>query len=146
MMILKYIILALTSIGGGAVISGAVFALVTSTGVITRMADKTNTAKHVKLYETAIILGGAWWNIFWIFSIDIPLGMNFAQGFQALMAVTQGIFVGCLAVSLAEALNATAIFARRAKLKMGLSFIILSVAIGKVVASIIQFGNNWVKK
>lgn len=146
MMILKYIILALISIGGGAVISGAVFALISSTGVVTRMADKSKTAKHIKIYEDAIILGGIWWNLFWIFSIDIPFGADFAQGFQVIMALSQGIFVGCLAVSLAEALSTTAIFSRRVKLKMGLSFIVLSIALGKIAAALIQFGNDWVKK
>ncbi len=29
---------------------------------------------------------------------------------------------------------------------MGLSFIVLSIALGKVAAALIQFGNNWVKK
>ena len=146
MMILKYIILALTSIGGGAVISGAVIALISSTGVVTRMADKSKTAKHIRIYEDAVILGGVWWNLFWIFSINIPLGVDFAQGFQAIMGLTQGMFVGCLAVSLAEALSTTAIFSRRVKLKMGLSFIVLSIALGKIAAALIQFGNDWVKK
>ena len=68
MMILNYVIMALVSIGGGAVISGAVFALISSTGVVTRMADKSRTASHVRIYEDAIILGGVWWNLFWIFS------------------------------------------------------------------------------
>ena len=47
-------------------------------------------------------------------------------------------------MALAEALNGTAIFARRAKLQMGLSFIVLSVAVGKVLASLLQFYNDWV--
>ena len=146
MMILNYVIMALVSIGGGAVISGAVFALISSTGVVTRMADKTKTASHIRIYEDAIILGGIWWNLFWVLSIDIPFGANFAQGFQVIMALAQGIFVGCLAVSLAEALSTTAIFSRRVKLKTGLSFIVLSIALGKIAAALIQFGNNWVKK
>jgi stage V sporulation protein AB len=62
------------------------------------------------------------------------------------MGLTQGIFVGCLAVSLAEALNGTAIFSRRVKLKYGLNFIILSVALGKMMASLIQFANDMAKK
>lgn len=146
MMVLKYIIMALTSIGGGAIISGAVFALISSTGVVTRMADKSKTAKYVRIYEDAIIFGGIWWNLFWIFSIHIPLGADFTQGFQLIMALAQGMFVGCLAVSLAEALSTTAIFSRRVKLKTGLSFIVLSIALGKIVASLIQLGNNWAKK
>lgn len=146
MMILNYIIMALVSIGGGAVISGAVFALISSTGVVTRMADKSRTASHVRIYEDAIVLGGVWWNLFWIFSIHIPFGADFAQGFQVIMSLSQGIFVGCLAVSLAEALSTTAIFSRRVKLKTGLSFIVLSIALGKIAASLIQLGNGWVKK
>ena len=113
------IILAITGIGAGFIISAGVFALITSTGIITRFADKTHTAKSIQLYETIVIAGGILWNIFWI-------------------------FVGCLAVALAEALNGTAIFARRAKLQMGLSFIVLSVAVGKVLASLLQFYNDWV--
>lgn len=146
MMVLKYILMALTAFGGGAIISAAVFALIASTGVITRMAGKSHTGQHIRWYESAVVLGGIWWNIFWIFSINIPMSGNFLVAFQTLMGLAQGIFIGCLAVSLAEALNATAIFSRRVKLKVGLSFIILSVAIGKVLAAIIQFTNGWVKK
>ena len=140
------IILAITGIGAGFIISAGVFALITSTGIITRFADKTHTAAFIKSYETAIVLGGIWWNSFWIFSLNIPMPMNVAQGLQMIMGFCQGVFVGCIAISLAEALNATAIFSRRAKLKNGLSFIILSVALGKVIAILIQFANNWVKK
>lgn len=88
-MILKYIILALIAFGGGAVISGAVFALITSTGVVTRMADTSRTAKHVRAYESAIVFGGAWWNLFWIFSISLPFAPNIVQGFQLIMGLTQ---------------------------------------------------------
>ena len=145
-MIIKYIVMALTAFGGGAVISAAVFALIASTGVITRMAGKTYTAKHVRTYETAVVIGGILWNVIWVFSVRIPLKAEIYQSLQFVMSLAQGIFVGCLAVSLAEALNATAIFARRVKLKVGLSFVILAVAVGKVLASVIQFTNNWVKK
>ncbi|MFR4318134.1 MAG: stage V sporulation protein AB [Eubacterium sp.] len=144
-MIIKYIVMALTAFGGGAVISAAVFALIASTGVITRMAGKTHTAKHVRTYETAVVIGGILWNVYRFLS-KIPLKAEIYQSLQFVMSLAQGIFVGCLAVSLAEALNATAIFARRVKLKVGLSFVILAVAVGKVLASVIQFTNNWVKK
>lgn len=142
---LKYVLLAITGLSGGAMVSAGVFALITSTGVMTRMAGKTHTAKYVRLYETMVIVGGTWWNIFWVFSINFNLPTIAHTILQVIMGVCQGIFVGCLAVSLAEALNATAIFARRAKLKTGVSFIILSAAIGKIIASMIQFINGWVK-
>ena len=112
------IILAITGIGAGFIISAGVFALITSTGIITRFADKTHTAKSIQLYETIVIAGGILWNIFWVMESRFKFT--------------------------AEALNGTAIFARRAKLQMGLSFIVLSVAVGKVLASLLQFYNDWV--
>ena len=140
----KYIILGLTAFGGGSVISAAVFALIASTGVITRMAGKTHTGKHVTKYETAVVAGGTLWNIFWVFSVKLHMPVTVVL--QPIIGLSQGIFVGCLAISLAEALNATAIFARRVKLRIGFSYIILAVAVGKVTAAIIQFANGWVKK
>ena len=138
------IILAITGIGAGFIISAGVFALITSTGIITRFADKTHTAKSIQLYETIVIAGGILWNIFWVMESHFKFTGQPAKIFQGIMGLYQGIFVGCLAVALAEALNGTAIFARRAKLQMGLSFIVLSVAVGKVLASLLQFYNDWV--
>lgn len=144
-MLIRYILLAITGLSAGAMISAGVFALISSTGVITRMAGKTHTGKNVRIYETFIILGGIWWNIFWIFNIHFHLTVTVANILNVIIGLFQGIFVGCLAVSLAEALNTTAIFSRRIKLKMGLSFVILAAAIGKSVLSLIQFVNGWVK-
>ena len=146
MMVWKYIILGLIALGGGALISAAVFALIASTGVITRMAGKNQPGKNIKKYETAVVLGGVWWNIFWVFSISMHMPSNIIGVLQPIMGLAHGVFVGCLAVSLAEALNATAIFARRVKLKTGLSFLILSAALGKIIAAFIQFTNGWVKR
>lgn len=142
---LNNFLLIVTGLSAGALVSAGVFALIASTGVMTRLAGKTHTANHIRLYETMVIIGGTWWNIFWVFSIDFNLPDIARIVLQAVMGLCQGVFVGCLAVALAEALNATAIFARRVKLKTGLSFIILSAAVGKIVATLIQFANEWVK-
>lgn len=139
------IILVITGIGAGFIISAGVFALITSTGIMTRFADKTHTSKSIQLYETMVIAGGILWNIFWIMEPQFKFTGLSIKIFQGFMGLCQGVFVGSLAVALAEALNGTAIFARRAKLQMGLSFIVLSVAIGKVLASLLQFYNDWVK-
>ncbi len=139
------IVIALIGLSAGLLASAGVFALITSTGVITRMAGKTHTGRFTRTYETAVICGGIWWNIFWVFFITIPFESSFRNIFLGLTGICQGIFVGCLAVSLAEALNATAIFARRMKLKMGLSILVLVVAVSKIVSTVIQFYEGWVK-
>lgn len=135
---LYYILLAIIGIAGGGLVSAGVFALITSTGVMTRFADKTHTASKVQTYESAVALGAVLFNIFWIFQIDLGEINKIGNPLLGFVGICQGIFVGCLAVSLAEALNATAIFARRTKLKTGLSFIVLSAALGKGVGALIQ--------
>ena len=56
--ILKKLILIILGIGGGTVISGAVFAFITIIGVVPRLAEKTKTTSHIVFYENAIIAGG----------------------------------------------------------------------------------------
>lgn len=141
----KYIFLAITGLSAGMLVSAGIFALITSTGLMSRLAGKTHTAKYVRLYETIVVIGGTFWNVFWVFSLSPKLPGILQIILEVVTGLCQGVFIGCLAVSLAEALNATAIFARRARLQMGLSFIITAAAIGKVTAAIIQFANDWVK-
>lgn len=137
--------LALIGLSAGFVISGGVFALVTSTGLMPRLAGKSHTGKWVRLYESMVILGGTFGNIFFIY--EISLGIENFAGYclLAMFGFFSGIFVGCLAVSLSEAVNTTAIFARRAKLRQGLSFIVMAIALGKMIGTIIQFVSHWQK-
>lgn len=134
-----YVLLVMIGGCAGAIVSAGVVALITSTGVVTRMAGKTHTGHFILGYETAIIFGVILWNVFWVFGIDFHLPDNLSYIFQVIMGISQGIFVGALAVSLAEVLNGTAIFARRIKLSKGVGFVILFTALGKVMFSIIQF-------
>ena len=129
MSIVQIIILSIIGLAGGGIIAAGVFALITTTGVMTRFAEKTHTAKYVRQYENAVAFGA-------ILNYE---GMKLGNQLLALIGLCHGIFVGCLAISLAEALNATAIFARRMKLAVGLSFIVLSVALGKGVGALIYF-------
>ena len=138
-------ILSIVGLSAGFIVSGGVYALVTSTGLMPRLAGKSHTGKWVRLYETMAILGGTLGNIFFIYKLSfIPQGL-LGIFFLIIFGFFSGMFVGCLAVSLSEAVNTTAIFSRRAKLKRGLSFIVLALAIGKVAGTIIQFVNNWQK-
>ena len=130
----QIIILSIIGLAGGGIIAAGVFALITTTGVMTRFSEKTHTAKYVRQYENAVAFGAILFNIFWVFELNYE-GMKLGNQLLALIGLCHGIFVGCLA----EALNATAIFARRMKLAVGLSFIVLSVALGKGVGALIYF-------
>ncbi len=136
---IKEVLMGVTGLGAGALVSAGVFALISSIGLIPRMAGKTHTGSYVIWYEMAVLFGGTLGNVMNIFEISVPLGVAGLIFFGTFA----GIFVGCLATSLAEAVGATAIFSRRVKLHKGMGAIILCVAIGKMAASILFFYLRW---
>lgn len=136
---MKWFILGIVGLSGGFMVSAGVFALITSTGLMSRLAGKTHTGKYVRLYEDAVILGGSIFNALYVFKASHDFPVVPAKCAIGVSSFFTGIFVGCLAVSLAEALKATAIFSRRIKLSTGLSFVVLSAALGKMVGALIHF-------
>ena len=140
---IRQIIAGLFGLSAGLTISTGVIALITSIGIVPRLAGKTHTGKHMKLYETCILLGATFGNLFTLTKIQFHI-----EGFLAILllgiyGVLTGVFVGCLATSLAESLNATSVFARRAKLIRGFGIIIFTLALSKMLGSIIQFAQHW---
>ncbi|MDO4301745.1 MAG: stage V sporulation protein AB [Clostridia bacterium] len=135
MTILKYLILILLGIGGGAVISGAVFAFIAIIGVVPRLAEKTKTNEYIVLYENAIILGGIFGVFTLVFNYYLPIGVIPTMAFGLFI----GIFYGCLAVSLAEVLNVIPILTRRTMLNRGIKYFIIALALGKALGAIIYY-------
>lgn len=129
----------------GILVSAGVFTVLFVVGLVPRFAGKTNTARYEILYEECIIFGSLIACAFSVFPISSsPGGIMTQVSFLsilllAVMGIFAGIFVGCLAIALAEALDGIPIFARRVQLKMGLDIAIFSVAIGKVIGSLIYF-------
>lgn len=134
-MAVRYIILSLIGVGSGAVISGAVFAFIAIIGIVPRMAFKTDTQDKIKVYETAIILGGIFGAFTIFFNYYIPLNPIVV----AFFGLCIGIFFGSLAVSLAEILDVIPILTRRLKIKNALKYFILSLAVGKAVGSALYY-------
>lgn len=58
---------------------------------------------------------------------------------MVLYAVSTGVFVGCIAVALAEILHTFPILFKRFNLNKGLKIVIFSMAIGKVAGCIYYF-------
>ena len=129
----------------GLLVSAGVFTVLFVVGLVPRFAGKTNTARYELLYEECIIFGSILACILSVFPINGSLGMIMTpmsflgQALLILIGIFAGIFVGCLAIALAEVLDGIPIFARRIKLKKGLDIAIFSVAIGKVTGSLIYF-------
>lgn len=87
-------------------------------------------------FENMIVLGGIFGTIMSVFTdISLPVGhwLLYVYGFCA------GIFVGCIAVALAEILNTFPIIFRRFQIKEGLSWIIFVYGIWKMCRSVLVF-------
>lgn len=135
----KEVFLAVIGLSAGLVIASGLFAFISGLGVISDIADRTHTGSKILLYEDATALGGIVGNLFFLYQIHIPGGVYFQSAFGLLA----GIFVGCWALSLADALNMFPIFIRRIKLVRCIPYIILGIAIGKGIGSVIYFFFGW---
>ena len=132
---IENLLLVFIGFGGGMAIAAGTFALITTIGVIPQITDVTKTAKYVTFYEMAV-LGGA---VVGNYLTTFPISLSLPSWILGIFGIFGGIFIGCLATALAEALNITAIFTRRLRLHTGIAWIILSMALGKVLGSLIYF-------
>lgn len=134
----KEIFLGFVGLASGLAVSAGVFGFIVVLGVIPRITGRTHTSRYVMSYESAIFLGGMLGNLLSVFDISLPLGI----GFVSVFGLCAGIYVGCLAIALAEMLNAFPIMFRRSSLKIGLGWVLVMVAIGKVIGSLYYFALN----
>lgn len=135
-MFLKQAVLFFIGCSCGGVIAAGIFAFLAIIGIFPRMIHSTDSAKAIWLYETLLILGGIWGNV-----IDLYRLPMFAGGrvVLAICGFTVGVFVGCLVMSLAETLKALPVLNRRIRLAVGLQYVILSIAAGKLCGSLLYF-------
>ena len=136
------LILIIIGLASGTAIAAGIFALITKIGVITQIAHKTKTNNYVKVYETAVLTGGVIGTLLTIFHFQMSLPIIFI----GIAGLCYGIFLGCLSTALAETLDVTAIFTRRLKLHTGIPFIVLSMALGKSLGSLIYYTHYYFPK
>ena len=139
-MLLKKLLLVFIGLCAGGIIAGGVFAFLVMIGVFVRIIGKTGTGGKCRLFETAIILGGTLGNLLDLYEFPLTLGGSvLGLVFLGLGGLCVGIFVGCLVMSLAETLKALPVIGRRLYLAVGLQYLILSIALGKLAGSLAYF-------
>lgn len=148
-MILKNVLLWVVGISSGLMVSAGVFTVLFVVGLVPRFAGRTDTARCELFYEECLVFGALLADALSVFPIKGSLG-GLAGGAGILLTVViimiglfAGIFVGCLSIALAEVLDGIPIFARRVKLKMGVSIAVLAVALGKIAGSFVYFINGF---
>ena len=157
MMFLRQLLLALVGVSAGLIVSAGVFTVLISVGLIPRFAGKMHVANKVFVLEEAVIggtLAGSFLSIYseWgkigdyvrlheVFGAGATEGVWNLIGtlLQIVFGLFAGIFVGCLALAIAEMLNTIPVFARRIGFRHGLGVAILAVALGKLAGSLIYF-------
>lgn len=135
-------ILILIGFSAGGSIAAGVFAFLAAIGVFPRLIGKTRIRRYIRACETATILGGMFGNLFNIYSFPIWFG---GKGLLLIVGGGVGIFVGCLAMSLAETLQAFPVICRRIRLAFGMQWLVVSFAFGKMMGAVCYFLNGWGK-
>ena len=138
-MLANQILLAIIGLSAGVLVAGGLFGFIVSLGVVSDFADRTHTGKYVLLYEDAVIVGGILGNLMYVYNVSLTGGAVTLSIF----GLFAGVFVGGWAMALAEVLNVFPIFVRRIKILKAVPYIILSIAVGKGIGSIIYFFFEW---
>lgn len=131
--------MALIGLSAGSIVAGGLFGFVVSLGIVSDFADRTETADRIALYEDAVAVGGILGNLVLLY--DIPL--TAISPLMGVFGIFSGVFVGCWALALAEVLNVFPIFLRRINVTKGIGFVILGIAIGKVLGATVYFFFGW---
>lgn len=140
---IRYLFLGFIGLCAGGVIAAGVFAFLVMIGVFPRLIGKTSTKKYILLYETVIIAGGVLGNLADLYEPFLVVGEFWGQLLLGIFGTAVGIFTGCLFMSLAETLKALPTVARRIRLAVGLPWLILALALGKLTGSLIYFINGF---
>lgn len=153
----KQILLGVIGVSGGLIVSAGVFTVLISVGLIPRFAGKMHVARKIFVLEEMVVFGTLLGGFFSVYSDwgqvgafvrgHALFGSRVTEGawnligtlFLLVFGVFAGIFVGCLALAIAEMLNTIPVFARRIGFRHGLGIAILAVALGKLVGSLIYF-------
>ena len=153
----KQILLGIIGVSSGLIVSAGVFTVLISVGLIPRFAGKMHVARKIFVLEEMVVFGTLFGGFFSVFSDwgmvgafvrkHAVFGSRATEGlwnligtvFLLLFGIFAGIFVGCLALAIAEMLNTIPIFARRIGFRHGLGIAILAVALGKLAGSLVYF-------
>ena len=131
----KELLMGVTGLCSGLAVAGGLFALIIALGVVADFADRTHTARYILWYEDAVAAGGILGNLMSVYAISLPPG-SLGAGAVGIFA---GVFVGAWAMALTEIINIIPIFARRLDLRRGLELLVLSMALGRTIGSLLFY-------
>lgn len=135
----QQIFLGFIGFSSGVIIAGGVVGLLIGLSIVARYAGITHTGRHIMLYEDATLAGTVLGTCFYLFQWKLPLGTPFL----ILYGLFSGIFLGGWIMALAEMADVFPILARRIRLVKGIPFIIICIAVGKTLGSLLYYYMGW---
>lgn len=134
MEILRQIFMAIIGFGGGVAVAGGTFALISAICVIPRIAQRLGMTGRIYTAETMTVLGGAFGSLLTVYDLRLSVGI----AGLIIFGIFAGIFVGGLAMALAESLRVIPILCQRINFRMGIAVLILMIALGKGFGTFMQ--------
>lgn len=131
--VLLSLLVAIIGVSWGLTVGLAFSAVITILRVMPRLMEVTGTRVAHRVYETALTAGAVLASVLLWTSPVLRLGDVGA----VIVGALAGIWVGLLAAALAEVINAIPIAGRRIGLRTGIAVLIASLALGKVIGSLI---------
>ena len=138
---MEHVLLTIIGFSAGFIVAGGVVALMVGLGIITRFIGVTHTGKHVRYFEDAILLGAVVGTVLTVYEMSLPVG----AWILAVGGLFMGIFVGGWILALAEVINVFPVYCRRLGITKGLSWIVVFIAAGKTLGSLLLFFMRWGK-
>lgn len=140
-MFLKSLFLVFVGLCSGTGIAAGTFAFLLVIRVIPRMVQKAKIEHKVIYIENVVFRGLLFGTVLSLFSWKKKwLLAILGRSILTIYGLSAGIFVGCLAVALAEILDTFPIFFRRLRISEGCtSMMIFVMAVGKLIGSLFFF-------
>lgn len=149
----RWVLLMTAGVSFGMLSSAGVFTVLSAVGLVPRFAGQTHSASRILLYENMVILGTIAGGLLSVFTtelcpgsylrlftdIDTKLLDHWGSLFLILWGLFTGMFVGCLALAIAEMLDSIPILTRRIGFRHGLGCVITAAALGKLCGSLFYF-------
>jgi stage V sporulation protein AB len=132
---LQQIFLGILGLCSGIVIAGGTVGLLIGLSIVPRYAGITHTGSYLLLYEDVVFAGAVFGNLWYLFSWKLPFGSLFL----GMYGLFSGIFLGGWILALEEIADIFPVFTRRIRLTQGLPLVILALAVGKSLGSLLYY-------
>ena len=140
-MFLKSVFMIVTGIASGLGVAAGTFAFLVVISIIPRMVQKAKLEHKIIYIENIIFRGIIFGTVLSLFTWKKKLLFTIlGRSMLTIFGISAGIFVGCLAVALAEILDTFPIFFRRLHIKESFGkWMLFSMAMGKLIGSLFFF-------